>query len=316
MSKCFFDDALRTANGHLDCDLWVPPPTKWNLFKFKASAKPKSNVDLSHEYAKTSEWKGETEKKEDIVHKTTTNWNFSKGGRKYGVNLNSESMKGSVAGNMLKGDWVVDGNAMYENKFAKADWKAKACTTVVSPVLMDKMKIWTNADFETNKKSEQIIVMKQNIKWENFMFGWGFEHKGGDFTRQVAHLVNNFDSKSKSNYWGRVNMKEESVGLGCMVDHGKFTHSYEAEIGFGEGNSTTGVAGSPVQIVMGGEYDLNDKTNVDYTMRIAKEISYNQNVSHDLTDKCSMTLSQAFDSEKLSGKEPSYKLGFGFDYKI
>jgi len=108
---------------------------------------------------------------------------------------------------------------------------------------------------------------------------------------------------------------DENVGLGCKIEHGKFTHSYEAEVTYGKEN-TSGFMNSPVSLTMGGEYDLNDKTNVDYTMRIASDISYNQNVSHELSDKCSLTITQAFDSQNIEGKEPAYKLGFGFNYKL
>lgn len=302
--------------GHLDCDLWVPASSKFTLLKVKAAAKPRSNCSLTHEYAKTSEWKGaDKDAKEAIVHKTTTKVAFSKGGRNYGIDLTSESIKATLAGNMLKGDWTIDGKAEGENKFAKADWKAKVALTCASPVLMEKMRIWTNADFETNKKQDKIMVMKQNIGWEKFNFGWGFEYKGDKFTTKVAHLVHNFDKDSKSNYWTRVNAGEETVGAGCMIAHGSFAHSYEAEFGYGE-KSSEGFYGSPVHVVMGGDYKLSDKTNVDYTMRLSNDITYNQTVSHELNDKLSVNVGQAFDSANLKTKEPAHKLGFSFDYKL
>jgi len=110
-------------------------------------------------------------------------------------------------------------------------------------------------------------------------------------------------------------MHEETFGLGCKVDHGSFTHSYELETAFGKDN-TCGVMNSPISLVMGGDYKLNDKTNVDYTMRIASDISYNQNVEHELSEKCSLTVGQSFDSANIEGKEPAYKLGFGLNYKL
>lgn len=46
-------------------------------------------------------------------------------------------------------------------------------------------------------------------------------------------------------------------------------------MGFGEKSATAGFQGGPVSLIMGGDYELNDKTNVDYTMRIGGSIEYN-----------------------------------------
>lgn len=243
-----------------------------------------------------------------------TKWAFSKGGRKYGVDLTSDTFKATVAGKMMEGDWKVNGKAEMENKYAKAEWKFKGLFDISSPVMAEKLRLFTNADLEMNHKSENKMFLKQNIHWDHYHAGWAFENLDGDFKKTFLQFVNNYEGKSQ--YWARASLHDETFSAGCKVDHGKFCHSYEAEMGFGEGSATSGFQGGPVSLIMGGEYELNDKTNVDYTMRVANTVEYNQNVEHELSDKLKMTLTQSFDSGNLDAKEPAYKLGFTFDYKL
>lgn len=47
MPSFYFDDVLRTVNGHLDADLWAPAP-KWTLWEISAKCKPRSDFEISH----------------------------------------------------------------------------------------------------------------------------------------------------------------------------------------------------------------------------------------------------------------------------
>lgn len=181
----YFDDVLRTANGHLDQDLWVPAPTKFKLLEINASCKPKTNVNLSHSYQRTSEWKTGKDKKvtEDIANKTVTKWAFSVNDRKYGVDLTSDTLKATVAGNVMKGDMKIDAKAEFENKYLKNAMKGKAMFNIASPVMMDKLRTFANLDVEMNSANESTITFKNNANWEKFSVGIAFENKAGEWTK-------------------------------------------------------------------------------------------------------------------------------------
>lgn len=215
-----FDAVLGQANGHLDIDQWLGPPTKFKLFVVKASAKPRDNVQLSHAYEKTSAWKEDKDKKpvEDVATKTVTKWAFSKSGRKYGVDLTSDTFKATVAGKLMEGDWKVNAKAELENKYAKAEWKFKGLFDVCSPVMAEKLRIFTNADLEMNSKSQNTVFLKQNIHWDKYHAGWAFENKDGNFEKTFLQFVNNFEGKSQ--YWARAALHDETVSAGCKINHG------------------------------------------------------------------------------------------------
>jgi len=155
------------------------------MFEINASCKPRTNVDLAHSCQRTSEWKTGKDKKvtEDIATKTVTKWAFSKDGRKYGVDLTSDTFKATVAGNMLKGDMTVDAKAEMENKYLKSAWKGKAYFNIASPVMMDKFRTFNNIDLEMNSANENTVTFKNNCTWEKFNFGVAFENKAGEFTK-------------------------------------------------------------------------------------------------------------------------------------
>lgn len=101
-----------------------------------------------------------------------------------------------------------------------------------------------------------------------------------------------------------------------MIEHGKFTHTYEGQIGYGEKSKKAGFQGYPVSLLMGGEYKLNDNTDVNYSMKIAEHVEYGQTVAHKLNDKLKVSVNQEFDSSKMTTPEPIYKMGFAFDYTL
>lgn len=47
MPSFMFDDVLRTANGHLDADLWNGP-AKWTLWEMSAKCKARKEFDIAH----------------------------------------------------------------------------------------------------------------------------------------------------------------------------------------------------------------------------------------------------------------------------
>jgi len=57
----YFDDLLRDANGHTGTDdLWNPPSTAFDLWKFTLKAAPKKNLNIESGLAKKVDQKNDT----------------------------------------------------------------------------------------------------------------------------------------------------------------------------------------------------------------------------------------------------------------
>ena len=118
-------------------------------------------------------------------------------------------------------------------------------------------------------------------------------------------------------YFVRGDMKNSVYGLGCSLDKDDFSHSYELEVDMDEGKED-GIQGTPAKLIAGGEYELNDKCNVGYTLVVGKHIAFNMANEHKIDDKLSMTFIQQFEGEELEKKgiKPAYNFGVEFAYKM
>lgn len=315
MPGFYFDDVLRTTNGHLDKDLWRPAP-KWTLFDISAKCQARDNFAISHKRQWQNEWKEKEKGKGEVechLEKSQTDFAWSKDGIKYGFGLVSDAMKANVAGKLTEGDWKCDGKAEAEWKHGKGEWKGKGILNVSSPVMAEKLKMWFNAELEHNHKTEWNTLLKMNLNYDQWHVGFGGENKAGDWDKQHAQVV--YNDKSRQ-YFVRADLKDTVVGIGCSLDKDDFSHSYEVEADMKEG--AVGVAGTPLVINGGGEYELNKKCNIGYTFVLGQHFSYNQAIEHKVDKNWTVTLSQSFDAECLEKdrKKPAYDVGVAFQYKL
>jgi len=314
MPSFYFDDVLRTVNGHLDADLWCPPP-KWTLWEISAKCKPRSNFEISHNQKWQNEWKGiGKDEKEAKSEKMTTNFKWSNNNVKYGFGLISDAMKMSAEGNLYNNGWKVDGKGEYEWKFAKSEWKGKGVCNAVSPVMAEKMRLWANAELEHNQASEWKSLVKMNVSYDQYHVGVAAQNEQGDWSKQFVHVVKNDKDRQ---YFGRADLKNSTVGIGCSIDHESYSHSYEGTADLGA-DAKPGVAGTPVTIVGGGEYELSKKHSVNYTFTLGNTFQFNQTIEHNVDDKWTVAVNQAFDTECLEKdrKKPAYDFGVGVTYKL
>jgi len=222
-------------------------------------------------------------------------------------------MKASAEGNLMNKDWKVDGKVDAAWKHSKKEWSGKGTVTANSPVMMDKMRLWINSELELNESSVMRGLMKMNVSYDCYHVGVAGERKDEKWEKQYAHLV--WNDKERQ-FWGRVNLMESNVGLGCSMERDCHSHSYEAQVDLGD--SPSGVAGTPLSIVGGGEYELSKKASINYTFGIAKHFTYNQNIEHKVDDKWTVEINQSFDAECLESgrKKSAYDFGMGFTYKL
>jgi len=173
-------------------------------------------------------------------------------------------MKMSVEGNLYNDGWKVDGKGEYEWKYSKAEWKCKCNASICSPVMAEKMRMWINADVDFNEKSDVGVLAKMNVSYDQYHFGVAAENKAGDWSKQFVHVVKNDKDRQ---YFGRMNLKTSDIGVGCSIDHDSFSHSYEGTLAMGD-KAEEGIAGTPLEIVGGGEYELSKNQSVGYTFKI------------------------------------------------
>merc|ERR1711937_284998 len=107
------------------------------------------------------------------------------------------------------------------------------------------------------------------MNYDQWHVGFGGENKAGDWDKQHAHVV--YNDKNRQ-YFVRADLKDTVVGIGCSLDKDDFSHSYEVEADMKEG--AVGVAGTPLVINGGGEYELNKKCNIGYTFVLGQFFSY------------------------------------------
>jgi len=257
---------------------------------------------------KQTEWKDGEEKRSE---KNTTALVQTRDGVKYDFAFASDAFKLGAAGNLVKGDWTVDGAIKTECKSAQGAWKAKGLVHTQSPKWNNNMHLWLNAEMETNEKGTWTTVAKMNFAYEQWHFGLAGENKDGDMIKQYAQVV--FNDK-KAQYWCRLNEKATQLGGGCSIEHDNFTHSYEGTYDYGK--DAEGMFGSPVSFFGGGEYDLGKHTTLGYTWGWGKYVNYNQEVSHKVDDKWHVSMEQSFDSEHIGTKRSPYDMGVGVTYKL
>jgi len=310
MPNFYFDDLLRTTNSHLDVNHWAPPATKFDTLALTFKAAPSKDLALAHTMSKSQEWdSGKSAHKQSEKNSTTVT--KTKDGKKFTFAVASDAFKQGVAGNLYKDDWKVDGALALEQKPAKKEWKGKATLAVCSPVVAEKMRLWFNAELEHNEKSQWTTTAKASVNYDQTHVGAAAQLKDGKVEKQFVQAVYN---DAAAQYFARANVLEKTAGLGCSIEHEKFTHSYEGTFNWGSG--AEGLMGSPISFVGGGEYDLSKASSLGYTWTLGKNWAYNQTVDHKLDEHWTVSATQAFDSERLSGKQPAYDLGFSATYKL
>lgn len=223
-------------------------------------------------------------------------------------------MKMSAAGNLYNDGWKVDGKGEFEWKYTKSEWKGKGVLNTCSPVMAEKMRVWLNTELEHNQESEWKTLLKMNVSYDQYHVGVAGQNEKGEWSKQFVHLVKNDKDRQ---YFVRADLKDQAFGAGCSIDHESFSHSYEATAALGA-EAQPGIAGTPVTVVGGGEYELSKKHNVGYTFTVGSSFQYNQTIEHKVDDKWTVAVSQAFDSECLEKdrKKPAYDFGVGLTYKL
>lgn len=310
MPNFFFDDLLRTTNSHLDVNHWAPPVTKFDTLALTFKAAPTKELSVQHTMSKSQEWdaeKGAHKQSEKNACAVTR----VKDGKKFSFAMASDAFKQGASGNLYNDDWKVDGALALEQKPAKKEWKGKGTLAVSSPLVADKIRLWLNAELEHNDKSQWTTVAKASVSYDQTHVGTAAELKDGKVEKHHAQVVYN---DAAAQYFARADLVAKTAGTGCSIEHDKFTHSYEATFGWGQG--AEGFLGSPLSFVGGGEYDLSKASSLGYTWSLGKTWAYNQTVDHKVDDHWTVSATQAFDSDRLSTKQPAYDLGFAVTYKL
>lgn len=310
MPNFHFDDVLRTTNSHLDVNHWAPPSTKWDTLTASFKAAPAKGLSVAHTRSNSQEWDS-AKSAFKLSEKNATTITKAKDGNKYSFAVASDAFKQGFSGNLMNDDWKVDGAVALEEKPAKKEWKGKATVSIVSPVLAEKMRLWVNAELEHNQASEWTTLAKCNVSYDQWHVGAAAEIKKGEVEKKHVQVA--FNDK-EAQYFARADLKAESAGIGCSIEHEKFTHSYEAT--FSWAKNASGFMGSPISVVGGGDYDLSKATSLGYTWTLGSGYAYNQSTSHKLNDNWTVAANQAFDSERLSTKQPAYDVGFGVTYTL
>lgn len=158
------------------------------------------------------------------------------------------------------------------------------------------------------------VLGKMNVSYDQFHVGVAAENKAGDWSKQFASLV--YNDKDRQ-YFGRMDLKTTELGIGCSLEKENFSHSYEGVAQLGEG-AEEGLAGTPVTIIGGGEYELSKNASVGYTFSAGSTFSYNQTVEHKVDEKWTVAINQAFDSAGIgkAASKPAYDFGVGLTYKL
>jgi len=115
---------------------------------------------------------------------------------------------------------------------------------------------------------------------EEINVGVSAEHDGSGFTQTLLQAV--YARKTGGLLWMRGDLMKKMFSGGCdnkLNDSTK--HSFEAVGHLGEGK---GIAGTPLEIRSGVEYDLSDKVELKCRGRFAENIELGQTTEWEVTD--------------------------------
>lgn len=311
-------------------DDWKPEAFKlWNV---SVSAKPKSNVTMSHTWTKQQEWavknndKGEQVSADyKVSEKTASKLGFKHDDVKFDVAVANDKWSVKASGNLVNDDWKVDGSAMYEDK-PGAQWKAEFATAVASPD-MSGVKMNMNMSVEQVSKlstkdgkaewtnQNPTLKMSTNVNFEkDYHLGAAVEHDTKDLKKCDVGLMKKEDGNK---YWIGYNVKSPLVRVGCAVHYAdkNFTHVYEARYDHAN-KADKQFMSQPIRVAAGGQYVLSDASTMVYGMEMGKASNWQMKWAHKLDKNWKVSINQHFDCNRLESKQNNYDLGFDIAYTL
>ena len=115
-----------------------------------------------------------------------------------------------------------------------------------------------------DKSDKSELEAKVNLKHDNHFVGVSVGHD----TKEWQHInLQAVMKDSKNKYFARCNVMDEHASVGCTINKKGFAHSYAAYYMWSK--EAKGIQGLPVKVEAGGNYRLDKKSRMSYSLEIS-----------------------------------------------